>query len=182
MKQIILVHRWDGSPEADWYPWLQQELAKRQITLKILKMPNPSVPEIKAWVKTLEREVKTLNTKTYFIGHSIGCQTILRFLEKKNKEIGGAVFVAGWFTLNLETEEEKQIAKPWLETLIDFKKVKIKKCIAIFSEDDPFVPQEANSQRFKEELNAKIIIEKGKGHYNETQDQTILKEILKILT
>ncbi len=60
-----------------------------------------------------------------------------------DKKVGGAVFVAGWLTSpNLETEEEKEIAKPWIETPIDFEKVKqhTKKFFAIFSGDDEVIP------------------------------------------
>ena len=26
MKQVYVVYRWSGDPEADWYPWLKEEL------------------------------------------------------------------------------------------------------------------------------------------------------------
>ena len=63
----------------------------------------------------------------------MGCQAILRYLEKlENKKIGGAIFVAGWFNLSeftfkeepADEEEERNIAKPWLETPMNFKKIK----------------------------------------------------------
>lgn len=40
---------------------------------------------------------------TYFIGHSIGCQSIDRYLEilPSETKIGGVVYVAGWLTKEL---------------------------------------------------------------------------------
>ncbi|MBU1255325.1 alpha/beta hydrolase, partial [Patescibacteria group bacterium] len=118
-------------------------------------------------------------------GHSIGCQAILRYLESlDNKKIGGIIFVAGFFKLtNLETEEEKEIAKPWLETPIDFDKVKkvTNKITAIFSDNDSFVPLEVNKKIFEEKLEAKIIIEQNKGHFNEDSGIFEIPVVLKIL-
>ena len=48
-------------------------------------MPNSENPKIEKWVKYLEENIKSVDEQTYFIGHSIGCQTIMRFLEKLHK-------------------------------------------------------------------------------------------------
>ena len=48
-------------------------------------------------VSTLDLKVEDLNENTNFIGHSIGCQTIMRYLETKEVcKIGGILFVAPW--------------------------------------------------------------------------------------
>ena len=124
---------------------------------------------------------------TYFIGHSIGCQTILRYLESlpKGVKVGGAVFVAGWFNLTPEATEEDGaygIAEPWLKTKINFKKVlaHTNKFVAIFSTNDPFVP-DSESKIFKNKLNAKIILEKNKGHFSGGDKVTKLNSVLKEL-
>jgi predicted alpha/beta hydrolase family esterase len=105
---------------------------------------------------------------TYFVGHSIGCQTIMRYLEGlKNKKVGGAVFVAGWFYLENLEEAEKPIARPWLEIPIDFSKVKsiTNKFVVILSDNDHYDAVEKNKKIFEEKLNAKVIIEHGRGHF-----------------
>ena len=110
------------------------------------------------------------------------------FLETlpPSTKVGGAVFVAGWFTLkNLETREEQKIAKPWLETKIDFKKVmrRTNKFIAIFSNNDPVVPLD-NKNLFAKNLKATAIVEHNRGHF--TTDDNVrtlpiaLQSLLKI--
>mgnify|MGYP001576371914 FL=1 len=185
MKRVILVHRWDGNPKADWYPWLEKELKRRGIALDVLKMPNPSEPAIETWVPFLQKNVEDVDDHTYFIGHSVGCQTILRYLAAMPDDwkIGGAVFVAGWFTLHgLTTQEERDIAGPWLTEPFDFEKVKKRKYsfIALFSDDDPFVPLE-NKEIFNKKLGAQTIVEKGQGHYNEKKAPQVLREVLHLL-
>lgn len=173
-KRIFLIHRWDGNPEADWYPWLKTELKAKDFNFSIPTMPNPEEPKIDEWVNKLKEIIPKPDEQTYFIGHSIGCQTILRYLESLLEEIkiGGVILVAPWLHLTgLETEEEKEIAKPWLETPIDFDKIKkhTDNFIAIFSNNDPFVPL-SDKDIFKEKLGAKIIIGQEKGHFTEDDD------------
>ncbi len=169
MKRVFIIHRWEGYPEEGWYPWLKKELEKNGFEVFVPAMPNTNEPKIEEWVNFLTNLVGEPDKNTYFIGHSIGCQTILRYLEKLNgKKVGGVIFVAGWFILsNLETEEEKIIAKPWLETSINFEKIKktTNNFIAIFSDNDPYVPIE-DKDIFKEKLGAEIIIENNKGHFS----------------
>ena len=177
MKRIILVHGWSGSPEADLFLWFKDELEKKGFKVECPSMPNADKPEIKAWVSELSKVVGKPDDNTFFIGHSIGCQTIMRYLETlKGTKVGGAVFVAGWFNLeNLETDEERLIAKPWIETQIDTEKIKkaCNKFIAIFSDNDPFVPL-TDSKLFKNKLGAKIVIEKNKGHFTSEDGVTTL--------
>jgi predicted alpha/beta hydrolase family esterase len=122
----------------------------------------------------------------FFIGHSIGCQTILRYLETQNKQCGGAVFIAPWFSLQgLEDSDEESIAEPWLTKEIDLEKVKknLPKVSVIFSDNDPYVPL-SDKEIFKVTLGAHVIVEHAKGHYTEDdgveKNETALKELVKI--
>ena len=74
------------------------------------------------WIDTLSSKVESLDEDTYFLGHSIGCQTIMRFLETKElTNIGGILFVAPWLDLlpkAIEDEESYNTAYPWINTPI----------------------------------------------------------------
>lgn len=169
-KRAFIIHGWDGYPEEGWFPWLKQELEQKDFSVVVPAMPDAAEPDIEAWTSHLSRVVGNTDENTFFVGHSIGCQAILRYLERLPADIriGGVVFVAGWFTLtNVDSAEEKEIAKPWLETPIDFEKVKqhTKKFVAIFSDNDPYVPLD-NKDVFEEKLGAKIIVEHDKNHFS----------------
>lgn len=168
-KRVFIVHGWGGDPEEGWFPWFKKELEGRGFEVIIPSMPNSDNPVIEEWVEHFGKTVGEPDQKTYLVGHSIGCQTIMRYLEKlpEASRVGGVVFIAGWFTLsNLEPEEEP-IAKPWLETPINCEKIKqhLDKFVAIFSDDDPYVSA-ANQTLFAEKLGAKVIMEHGKGHFS----------------
>ncbi|MCP6726725.1 MAG: alpha/beta hydrolase [Patescibacteria group bacterium] len=204
MKQrVYVVHGWDGYPEEGWFPWLKQELESRDFEVSIFTMPHPENPTIVDWVGLLKDEIKYPDENTHFVGHSVGCQTVLRYLEsisqklpyfeavgKKYREkslsyskVGSVVLVAPWMTLTLEAmsdEESKSIARPWIETSIDFRRIKnaAESFTCIFSEDDPLVPFEENKELFEKELNAKIIIETGKGHFSGDDGLSELPSVL----
>lgn len=183
-KRLFIVHGWDFNPKMNWYPWLKNEFEKRSFKVVIPEMPHTSEPDMTAWVSHLKKVVGKLDDETYFIGHSIGCQTIMRFLEKEDYrgKIGKMIFVAGWFKLdNLEDEEVKEIANSWINTPIDFNKVKgkISNLTVFLSSNEPYNCVEENKITFEEKLNAKVIVLKNKGHFTEEDGIKELPEILK---
>ena len=168
MKKVYLVHCWDGKIEDGWYPWLKIELEKLGIKVIMENMPNTEAPSINEWTNKLDILINNLDSDTYFIGHSIGCQTIMRYLEKRESvKIGGMLFVAPWLTLFPEAlvDGADKVADEWLNTPINFSKIKefTSNITCIFSDNDYFVPQ-INEQWFKEKLNATTVILKNKGH------------------
>ena len=179
MKRVFVVHGWDGFPGEGWFPWLKAELEKRGFAVQVPQMPEASKPRIFNWVPKLAEVVGKPDTQTYFVGHSMGCQTIARYLESlpKGTQVGGVVYVAGFFKrlTGLEGDAEVQETdKHWLTAPLDFAKVKSvsPKSVAIFSEDDPWVPLD-NQNDYRDKLGSKIIIEQGKGHYSGGRDKAV---------
>lgn len=166
MKKVIIIHQWMAGAQGDWRPWLKSKLEKLDYEVLMPDMPDIDTPIIEKWVKKLIEITGTPDYNTYFIGHSIGCQAILRYLEKINTPVGGALFVAGWFNLkNLEDKETEEIAKPWINNKIDFVKIKkvLKKSTLIISDNDPYDAFEENKKQF-ENLGSKIVVLHNAGH------------------
>ena len=183
MKKVYLIHGWGGTGSGGWFDWLKKELPKKGFAVKSFDMPNTGNPKIEEWVNYLEDKINSeeINEETYFIGHSIGCQTIMRFLEKlhKHKKVGGCIFVAGWFDLIDLNPQEMEIAHPWINKEIHFERI-IDHCnnfLSIFSRDDPYVHID-EAEKFKEKLDSKIIIKKNLGHFNEVYE---IPEILNFI-
>jgi len=167
-KKVYIIHGWGGSPDSDWYSWLARELKNKGFRVIVPEMPETDNPQIKKWVSHLSKIVPSADENTFFVGHSIGCQAILRYLEKsENKSVGGAVFVAGWFNLMNLDKEEAVIAEPWLKTPINFSKIRKAlqgKLVVILSDNDPYNCLEENKRIFENQLKAEVIVEKNKGH------------------
>ena len=171
-KRVFIVHGWDGYPEEGWFPWLKKELEAKGFSVFVPQFPKPHEPQINNWVPELKAVVGAPDKQTYFVGHSMGCQTIVRYLESlpEGMKVGGVVFVAGFFKrlTGLEDNEMvRSIVKEWLMTPLDLHAVKshMKKSVAIFSDNDPYVPID-NKEDFVLKLGSKIVIEHNQGHFS----------------
>lgn len=182
MNKIYMVHCWEGTKDDGWYPWLDEKISSDSNKVIRFNMPNTENPKINEWIAELDKQVDILDENTYFIGHSIGCQTILRYLEGKNVDkIGGILFVAPWLDLlkeAIEDEESYNTAYPWIHTVINFDKVKkmTDNITCIFSDDDYFVSLN-QKERFEELLNAKTSVVSCKGHISADDGVDELAEI-----
>ena len=103
-KQVIFVPGFGLSAPLeidDWSGWLADETRKCGFDFKLLSMPDIMYPEVDQWLSFLEKQNIDIDNNTYFVGHSLGCITIARFLEKlPSKSIArGCIFIAGFCSL-----------------------------------------------------------------------------------
>lgn len=174
MTRIYLIHGWGGNSNSEaWFSWMRKECEQRNIELVIPNMPNTNKPKIEEWIDKLN-EIVDIENDNYLVGHSIGCQAIMGFLEQIKKKVKGVIFIAGWFNLieeSYENDNERKIAKPWIETPINYKKVKNNsgKIMCIFSDNDSYVPL-SDAKIFKQKLGAEIIIKENEEHFNNTKE------------
>ena len=100
----------------------------------------------------------------YFAGHSLGCITILRYLEGlgEGEKVGGAFLVAG-FTESLGYKETEGFFKkpPEWERI----RPHCGKFLAIHSDNDPYVPL-VFGDILKKELGAKLLVQHNMGHFS----------------
>ena len=184
MKRLFIVHGWGSDGKQPMISWLEETAKNMGFDTTFLSMPNPDVPTIDAWTKHMEDNVYYVDQDTYFIGHSLGGQAILRYLEmNKGSQVGGAILIAPAFEVSdLETQEEKDIFRPWHDRPIDFTSIRSMggKFFTIFSDNDQSVPLEVNKGIIEKGLTGKIIIEQGKGHFCKDDgvvDLPVAKEI-----
>ena len=178
-KRVFLIHGWEGKPDGHWFPWLSWELKARGFEVHALTMPNAEMPKVSGWVSEIQAAVGQPTAATYFVGHSLGCIAIVRYLEKLpvKAKIGGAVFVAG-FCGEIDMPEIKEF---WLLPL-DMEKAKshCPKFVTIFSDNDGYMSLE-QSFEFQKALGAKAILEKGKGHFTKSEGVTALPSVFQSL-
>lgn len=184
---IYLIPRWAGTIHSDWYDWLVLEIKnKYKIEIQRLEVPDWNKTSIEESVQFLNENIKELNENTYFIGHSVGCQAILRFLDKKLEtsrelKVGGFLFIAAWFEVDIPWVS----LKPWLKTenlnfsfiaqAAQYKKI-------IISDNDPFTSDfKQNKERWKTKLSADVVIYSNQLHFNKFIEPNVLKEVEKMI-
>lgn len=185
MKRAFIVHGWSGKPDEHWLPWLEEQLEQRGFEVHVPAMPNPDEPVIDEWVSHLARLAGPPDEQTYFIGHSLGCQTIMRYLESQSdRRAAGCVFVAGWLKLaNLESKKVERTAKPWLTTPINFTAVRAAagSIAVLLSDNDDYGAVAENEKIFRQKLNADVAIMHNGGHFTAADGVTELPAALAAL-
>jgi hypothetical protein len=165
MKKVFIIHGYGGYPNKNWFPWLKSELEKSNISVTVLAMPNTESPQLSEWLSYLQLQVANPNENIYFVGHSLGCITILKYLESlpKNIKVGGAVLVAG-FIRPIHFHELDN----FFQTLLNVKKINmsVKKIIAINSDNDPHVPYQ-QAEEIEYRFGAELIKIHNGDHLNE---------------
>lgn len=184
---MVIVHGWDGYPDEGWFPWLRSQLEKLGCEVSVPQLPNAENPRIYNWVPALKEVVGAVDAQTFFVGHSLGCQTIARLLEGLPQEqvAGGVVFVAGFFKHLSGLEEDPDVQETdqhWLSTPVDFDKIRthMRKSVAIFSGNDPWVPLD-NQDEFRNKLGSEIIVLENHQHFSGGQGYTELPIVLEQL-
>lgn len=168
--KVILVHGFRGRPDNHWFPWLRLELLARNFRVSAPKLPHAAAPKLPEWLSFLNEYADRPDKGTFFVGHSLGCITIVRYLAALPPKalVGGCVFVAG-FSGRVTVPEFRE----FYETPLQLKEAR-RHCehfTMIFSNNDPFVPME-RSLSFARDLDARTILERGRGHFT-TEDGVV---------
>jgi predicted alpha/beta hydrolase family esterase len=114
---------------------------------------------------------------------------VLHYLEalgRTGQSVGKTVLIASNFPAGMSAEAADErtggdpVLRPWLTSGVDPKMVSkaAGKCIVILSDNDPYIPFEEANASFQANLGARIVVEPGKGHFNEDDRITELPAAL----
>jgi predicted alpha/beta hydrolase family esterase len=166
MKKVIIVHGYTGYPDKNWFPWLRSDLEKLGILVEVPEMPNTNQPKLEEWLPHLQQTIGVPNIDTFLVGHSLGCPTILRYLESldDNQQVGGSLLVAGFAEpLPHLPKLDGFTSDAWKYS---YTQSRTKKLTIINSDDDEAVPF-FNAEHVRDRFNAKLVTVHGAGHINE---------------
>ena len=185
-SRLIVVPRWAGGPASDWYPWLSHRLRRVQPRpfehVVLASMPDPGEPTIAKWVasvKTLLGHDPKAIAQTVLVGHSVGCQAVLRALAELDDGItvGGVLCVAGWFW----TDAPWASLLPWIEAPFALDRARAaagRQVITLISDNDPHTGDwQANRRAWEDRLGASVLIVPGARHFNGEQ-YPIVEQVL----
>ena len=187
MRRLCIIPRWGGGPDHDFYPWLRASLQAEQppVFSPILSphMPSPGTPTIAAWVERIAEVLNDPPTEqadrlahTVLMGHSVGCQAVLRYLASlpPQVELAAAIYVAGWFSVDRPWDS----ILPWMHTPLDFAaaRQRARRHIVLLSDNDPFTADhQATATLFQERLGATVVLAPGRRHFNDREEPAVLQ-------
>jgi len=180
--KIYLIHGYTASPDSNWFQDFKKKLENENIEICILNMPNSQNPKLSEWINHLEKSINDINEQTIFVGHSLGCVTILNFLNNSNATKIKGLFLVSGFVESSPISALNEFVKPPLN--YNYLKQLTPNNIAISAIDDDIIPYEY-SKTMAEKLNASFTLLKEGKHFidrdNFTEFPFLIEEVQKLL-
>jgi len=194
ISNVLIVHGWCGTSDGNWFKWFKENY-KDKYDIIIPDMPNSEKPKIDEWICEIEKHKNKFNKNTILIGHSLGCPTICKFLEKNKIKIKKLILVApspiSYNKKDFEIirklkvpKESENSLKKYLEDLeINFSECStlVNEVVLYLSKDDPYVAD--YNYRLKEYalLTPEIKLFENKGHFNSETGIIEFHELLDVI-
>ncbi len=175
---IYVVHGYTANSQANWYPDLKNHLESENITVHVFDMPNPHAPVEKEWLDFLEANITNFDNKSFFIGHSLGCVAILRFIEDKNTDNIESLFLVSGFGEDSPIPELSEFVKEKIDYAKFIKTIKNR--VVISAEDDDIVPY-PYSEILAKKLNARFNLLKTGKHFIDRDGFTTFPYLINII-
>ncbi|CAF3100395.1 unnamed protein product [Rotaria sp. Silwood2] len=178
-QRIVIVPGMGCVPVRDcnWYAWLEQELKKDpsgRFSVILEDMPDPHGARESQWVPFIQDTLK-FDEKTILIGHSSGCEAIMRLLEKD--KVRGVILVAACHTdLGDENERASEYYnRPWNWDAI---RTNTEWIVQLHSPSDKLIPV-VEGRFVAEKLKSEYMELERRGHFMGKQLPEILSVIKK---
>ena len=175
-RTLTIVPRWAGHADSDFYPWLRTQQLPGFDAVRALDMPEPKQPRPDTWVPALASALGLDPAPgTVVMGHSVGCQTVLRYLEAlpPGRPVDGVLLVAAWWTVDAPWDS----LRPWIDATLDLERIRAasRRFVVVLSDNDPFTSDHReNARLWKERLGAEVLLVPGARHFNGEQETAVL--------
>lgn len=179
MTKLVCVHGWAGSPDIGFWPWLRDEATKLGLEVHAPQLPGNENPKLVEWVKIIESLVKDNQSETILIGHSLGCDAVLRYVERQPKttKIKAIILIAPFID-----ETDLKDLEEFHGQHIDVERVKLvaHQKIAFFSSNDKHVPL-IESIEYQHRIGSQVHILKNRGHFRDDDGCKQIPEVLETI-
>ena len=173
MNNYLLIHGSFGSPFVNWFPYLRNEIEKRNLMVYTPDFPTGvGYQNYENWSRVLEAYISSgiINENTVIYAHSIAPIFVCKFLVGHNIRVKRLVFVCGFNNyLGINEEYDEVNLKGLAEEIICF-----------YSKNDPYVKFEAEKEFADTIATKQIVIDDG-GHLNSESGYSEFKELLEYL-
>lgn len=167
MKKAIILHGTEGTPEGNWFRWLEKKLKAKEIEVWLPYLPHAAQPLLSEWLEFVTSSCPfSIDEDTMIVGHSSGATLALALASQM--KIGALVAVSPFVPVG-----ESYAGLDWNANakLFDVKfnwnaiKANTAKRLIVCSDDDPYIPTKV-FHYISEQIDAEIIEVPEQGHFN----------------
>lgn len=164
MKNVVILHGTQGSPNGNWFSWLKSELEKRGMQVWLPSLPGAEKPSLAEWRDFVVANCPfEINEDTLVVGHSSGAILALILAQTAKRKIGKAIGVSVFHDNSLGWDANDRL----FDIEFDWQKIKAgaNKIILIHSDNDPYVNLE-QAKFVAENIGAEFVVIPSQGHFN----------------
>lgn len=164
MKQAIILHGTLGSPEGNWFRWLEAKLVGQGLNVWVPDLPDSKQPSLAHWAAFVHANCPLpIDQDTLIIGHSSGAILALILAQQSDSSVGAVVGVSVFHDNSLGWAPNNQL----FDVPFDFKAVQRNTHTLLFihSDNDPYVPLE-QARYVANKCNGELVIIPHQGHFN----------------
>lgn len=184
--QYLIMHGSYGSPEENWFRWLEKELKDSGHSIILEQFPVDDWDQVSSigqedissyapkqslsiWENYFTENIlpKVKAEPTVFVGHSSAPIFMLHMLQKYSFSLVGAVFVAPFFDIPDRPAiwQFYPSNKSFYSYDFDFAKItsQLGESFVVYGDDDPYVPA-VESPLFAQKLGSEVRVIQGGGH------------------
>ena len=189
---IVIVHAYGGSPKKFWYPALCKHFDSDTMVV-VPYLPGGTAPVVDEWLSCLRTTVQTTTQEganLYLVGHSLGCNAILRMLAAEPEAaatlrgLRGVLCVAGWLSI----DEPWLEMEPWCHPRPDLAAARRTleslgaRCTLLVSDNDRFTrDHESNRHEWRCGLGARTLLCPGRAHWGGRKQPVVLSELHRLM-
>lgn len=176
MQKIVIIHGVAGLEKESYFPHLKMACEKMG-----LKVFMPSLGSYKdnityeKWRDFLDQNIlPEIDSRTIFVGQSLGTQFLVKYIVEKNLQIGAYISAAGAYDFGILRESARSRSvrfagafEPFQASDAEYKAFSLKKFpkFSLYSDNDFFFEQ-SNLEKYCKKIGSTPIFLRGKGHFN----------------
>ncbi len=176
--RLVIVPRWAGDADSDFYPWLRETVQDSfESVVTTALAPTPGAPEIEPSVANLMPQLEGDPSDTIVLAHSAGNQVVMHALARlEGRAVAGCLMVAGWFSL----DEPWDAIQPWIDAPLDDARVRAAAGTmrVLLSDNDRFTSDfRATRSAFESRFGATVQVAEGRDHFNDARQPDVVEAL-----
>lgn len=181
---VLIVHGSYGKPFENWFPWLENELTKKNINCLVPSFPTPEHQVYDDWRALLDyySRKELINSETVVIGHSCGAVFLVKYLIERNLHVKGIITVSGYNNFKSGNPTMDMLngsfyrSRNGIDRLASLANTRI----GFYSDNDPFIPLNV-LEEFISDIKASAVKVHNGGHFNTSAGYSEFPQLLDTL-